>query len=219
MREERKIVNLTRFIWAILAMVVLLFPSGTAPDAVARVDKKYHPTARPSHAGELLVASPSMRDPRFKETVILLVRHDESGAFGLIVNRVVGSVKVSEILKRLRLEAPESKAEIVVHYGGPVQPEAGFVLYSTDFKFPHTYRVSDKFAVTTNAAILRNFALGNGPRQMMFALGYSGWGAGQLESEMRRGAWYTAPAEEDILFDENHHTKWTRAVKRRFRTL
>jgi putative transcriptional regulator len=160
-----------------------------------------------------------MRDPRFKETVILLVRHNESGAFGLVVNRVVGVVKISEILKRLGMKAPENSAEIAVHYGGPVQPEAGFVLYSTDFKFPRSYRVSEKFAVSKDATILRNVALGKGPRQIMFAVGYSGWGAGQLEAEMRLGAWYTAPAEEDILFDENQDTKWTRAMKRRFRTL
>lgn len=214
-----KIVSLSRFIGASLAAVAVLFASGASPGEGLRSGTADHREHKTSRAGKLLVAAPSMRDPRFRKTVILVVRHDSSGAFGLVVNRVLGTAKLSDILKGLGLEAPEEADEIVVHYGGPVQPQSFFVLHSTEPKLPNAYRVSEKIAVSSGPAILRAIALGEGPRKTMFALGYAGWGPGQLEAEMRRGGWFTAPADEDILFDDSQETKWMRAMARRFRTL
>ncbi len=172
-----------------------------------------------SHAGELLVATPRMRDPRFRKTVILLVRHSRKGAFGLVLNRVVGKVKLARLLKGLDLKAPEDVGEINVHYGGPVDPESGFVVHSLEREAKPGFRVSETVGVSPVNAILRAIALGEGPRRIVFAVGYAGWGPGQLDAEMRRGDWYTAPADQDILFDEKQNTKWKRAVERRFQTL
>lgn len=220
MHRERKSLSVSRLFCAGLAAVVMLFPLGPRPDAA--VIPRGMPGdggVRTFYAGQLLVAAPGMRDPRFQKTVILLLRHDESGAFGLVLNRVLGTVKLSLLLDKLGIDPPEGAVEVVLHYGGPVQPNSVFVLHSAELKFSNSLRVNEKVAVSTDPAILRAIALGKGPRQVMLAVGYAGWGPGQLESEMKLRAWFTAPAEEDILFDHSYETKWERAMARRFRTL
>ncbi|MFQ5913082.1 MAG: YqgE/AlgH family protein [Nitrospinota bacterium] len=213
--------SLSRLIGASLAAGAVFFPSGGPPNAVVRPDTNHHREQRnwTFHAGELLVAAPRMRDPRFRKAVILLVRHDRSGAFGLVVNRVLRTVKVALLLERLGLKTPDDAGEIVVHYGGPVEPQRGFVLHSTELQLPNAHKVNDDIALSSHVAVLRAIALGKGPRRTIFAVGYAGWGPGQLEGEMRRGDWFTAPADIDILFDVKQDTKWTRAMARRFRTL
>ncbi len=218
--RERVALILSRLFGVSLAVVTILFPVWAPPDAVVvRPGTGGRGEARTFYAGQLLVAAPSMLDPHFEKTVILLVRHDESGAFGLVVNRVLGTVKLSRLLERLGINPPEDAGELVLHYGGPVQPQSVFVLHSAELKFPNSYSVSEKMAVSSDAAALRAIALGKGPRRAMVAVGYAGWGSGQLEAEMRQGAWYTAPADEDILFDESQDTKWERAMERRFRAI
>ncbi len=216
---ERNTVSLRRFIGAGLAAAAVLLPSEAPSDAVAQRGTAYHGESRTLRAGELLVATPRMRDPRFRKTVILLVRHDDSGTFGLVVNRVLGKLKLSAALERLGLKVPGGAGEIVLHYGGPVRPQVGFVVHSTEQKIKPAYRVNDKVAVSLLDKFLRAISVGKRPRQTVFAVGYAGWAPGQLEGEMRRGDWFTAPADEDILFDDRQDTKWARALRRRFRSL
>lgn len=165
----------------------------------------------PFLAGQLLVAAPKMGDPRFAETVIYMVKHDESGAFGLIVNKAYGTGPIKEFLKGFDIDGSNVNGNIRLHYGGPVAPAAGFVLHTTDYKGPDTQVVSDTLGLTMEKSVLKAIAEGHGPRLSLFAFGYAGWGAGQLEGEIARGDWFSAPAEEKLIFDEEQETKWTRA--------
>jgi len=203
---------------ALLAALALAL-SAAGPEAKVGPGENARPKLRISHAGELLVASPAMPDPRFRESVVLLLQHDEGGALGLIVNRVLARVKPAELFAQHGLEAPAGGGEVEVHYGGPVDPDRGFVLHSAEGSPPPLIRVNERVGVSPVEQVLRAMARGEGPRRAVFMVGYAGWGPGQLEEEMRRGAWFTAPADEDILFDPAQATKWRRAMERRFRTL
>ncbi len=165
----------------------------------------------PFLAGQLLVASPKMGDPRFAESVIYMVKHNESGAVGLIVNKAYGSGPMKEFLKGFNIDGSKVKGDIRLHFGGPVAPAAGFVLHTTDFKSPDTQVVNDKMALTMEKSVLKAIAEGHGPRLSLFAFGYAGWGAGQLEGEIKRGDWFSAPSDEKLIFDGELETKWTRA--------
>ncbi len=212
-------VRLGRLLAGAFAAALFLFPAGSAPGAAAQPESPDLLQAGSFQTGHLLVASPGMRDPRFREAVILVVRHDASGAFGLVLNRTLGSVDISMLLPEKKFDPSKKEVEIDLHYGGPVQARKGFVLYLGDVPFPNSTQVGKRVAVSSDASLLKAIARGEGPEKMMIALGYAGWGPGQLEFEMRRGDWFTAPAGEDILFDKNQETKWKRAMERRFRTL
>jgi len=165
----------------------------------------------PYLAGQLLVASAKIKDPRFAKTVIYMVSHDHQGALGLIVNRVYGSGPMAEFLKGFDIDAAGIDGNIRLHYGGPVAPGAGFILHTADYKGPGTHVVDDRIAMTTEREVLKAISEGNGPRRSLFALGYSGWGAGQLEGEIARGDWFSTPVDEDLIFGDDQTGKWDRA--------
>lgn len=163
--------------------------------------------------GQLVVAAPGMPDPRFAESVIYMVEHNSRGAFGLIVNRPFGSGPLHEFLMGLGLPAPEKSGDVLLHYGGPVDPGRLFVLHSSDWKSPHTVAARGPIAATAHPDVLEAIAGGHGPRHSLVILGYAGWGPQQLEHEMARGDWITAPADPDLVFDDDAETKWERASK------
>jgi putative transcriptional regulator len=165
--------------------------------------------------GQLLVARPELRDPRFIRSVVYLVHHDATGAMGLIVNRPIGEASLSELLKQAGVEARGINGAVRVHFGGPVDPGRGFVLHTADYKVEGTEVVKDGIAVTARPEILRAIGTGTGPRQSLFALGYAGWAPGQLEAEIKAGSWEIVPADKTLVFDENADTKWERAMARR----
>ena len=171
------------------------------------------PTAlnTPYLAGQLLVATQKIKDPRFAKTVIYMVRHDKTGALGLIVNRVYGSGPMEEFLKGFNIDAAGTGGDIQLHYGGPVAPEAGFILHTADYNGPGTHVVDDRMAMTTERSVLKAISEGHGPRLSLFAFGYAGWGAGQLEGEIKRGDWFSTPADEELIFGEDQNGKWDRA--------
>jgi putative transcriptional regulator len=164
--------------------------------------------------GQLLVATPAIGDPRFARTVIFMVRHDRTGAIGIIVNRPVGDSPLAAILERLGLDAEGARGSVRVHYGGPVEPRRGFVLHTTDWSGRGTLEVGGRVGMTTSPDVFDAIASNRGPRLSLFALGYAGWAPGQLESEIARGSWIAAPADEALLFDDDHATKWQRATDR-----
>lgn len=165
--------------------------------------------------GELLVAAPSMPDPRFAETVIFMVRHDSTGAMGIVVNRPVGVAALADLLKSTGQDATGVEGNIIVRTGGPVGQELGFLLHSTDYKTEGTIQVTDRIAMSGRPEVLADVAKGKGPRRVLLAFGYAGWSPGQLESEMIEGSWVTAPADDAIVFDDADATKWQRASARR----
>jgi putative transcriptional regulator len=172
------------------------------------------PRATLQLTGQLIVATPIMPDPRFMRTLIYMLWHDETGAMGLVLNRPMPEVPLARFLDQLGIESREVVGSIRLHYGGPVQRERGLVLHTADYRGKSTQLIHDEVALTWESEIFRAIAAGAGPRRSLCALGYSGWGAGQLESEMRAGHWVAVPADEELLFDADYDGKWTRAMAR-----
>lgn len=168
-----------------------------------------------SLAGRLLVASPKMGDPRFFESVIYMVRHDATGAMGLVVNRPIGVGPISKLLEEFGEEAGGGEVEILLHYGGPVERRMGFVLHSTDYVGEGTIVVDDGVALSSNLDVLKAIDAGKGPERRLFAIGYAGWGAGQLEAELAAQDWYVVPADDRLIFDDSPEGKWQRAMAKR----
>ena len=166
-------------------------------------------------AGQLLVASPEMGDPRFAQTVIYMVRHDASGAQGLVVNRPLGELPLAVLLEQMGIEKKGTQGTVRLHSGGPVEGLRIFVLHTTDYVGDGTLSIKDGIALTWEPTILGAIAQGKGPRRAMVALGYAGWAPGQLEAEMKAGAWVRASADEALIFDTDHGSKWDRAMARR----
>ena len=161
--------------------------------------------------GHLLVAMPSMRDPRFARTVIYLCAHSSDGAMGLVVNRLIGSITFPDLLEQLGIDNSDVDKEIRVHFGGPVESGRGFVLHSSDYEQDATLQVSEKVGLTATVDILRDLAAGGGPRLSLLALGYAGWGPGQLDSEIQANGWLHVAADEGLVFDDELDRKWERA--------
>lgn len=158
--------------------------------------------------GQFLVAMPDMGDPRFRDTVIYMVGHGDEGAMGLVVNQGLEDMHFSDILEELNLgekdeiiRLPDTVRNRTVLRGGPVQQSRGFVLHSPDyFASENSFAVSDEICLTATLDILKSLAFRDAPSQALFALGYCGWGPGQLEGEIQRNGWLTVPFSRDILF-------------------
>jgi putative transcriptional regulator len=164
-----------------------------------------------SLAGQLLIAMPQMQDHRFVRSVIFLCAHNEEGAMGLVVNKVIDTVTMPELLEKLGIPAGGISARARVHAGGPVEEGRGFVLHSDDYVEENTLVVG-KMALTATLDILRAIGSGKGPRRSLLALGYAGWGPGQLDAEMQDNGWLHVPADESLVFDEDIGDKWQRAL-------
>jgi putative transcriptional regulator len=155
-----------------------------------------------------------MADPRFAHTVIYMVRHGEEGAMGLVVNRNYGRGPLKSLLRGFGVEKVKAEETVVLHYGGPVEQIRGFVLHSSDYKGSSTQVVAGDVALSTGLDILNALAAGRGPRQRLFLLGYAGWGSGQLEGEIARNDWMTAPADDRLIFSDDSEKIWQEALKR-----
>ena len=166
-----------------------------------------------SLAGQLLVAMPQMGDPRFARSVIYMCAHSgDAGAMGLVINKVVGSLTMAELLAKLEIEPGGLGKTRPVHFGGPVEPGRGFVLHTDDYREEATLPVADHIAMTATLEILRAIGQGRGPRLSLFALGYAGWAPGQLDAEIQANGWLSVAADEAIVFDADHDGKWRRAL-------
>jgi putative transcriptional regulator len=165
-----------------------------------------------SLAGQLLVAMPQMQDQRFARSVIYLCAHNEEGAMGLVINKLLESLTLPELLKQLDIAADGLKSADRVHFGGPVDAGRGFVLHSADYVEDGTLVVGETFALTATLDILRAIGRGQGPRRSLLALGYAGWGPGQLDAEIQANGWLHVAADEDIVFDGEFADKWQRAL-------
>ena len=163
--------------------------------------------------GKMLIAMPAMGDPRFSRTVIFMCAHSPGGALGLIVNKHAGEITFADLLSQFDIAPDPDVADMRVHLGGPVETERGFVLHSDDYFVDDvTMPIRSHVGLTANIEILKEMAAGKGPRKRIVALGYSGWGPGQLESEIQANAWLHCDADEDLMFAEDMDATWQAAL-------
>src|SRR5215471_18467333 len=159
-----------------------------------------------------LIAMPSMRDPSFKRGVAFLCQHGEEGAMGLLVNRL-SEYRLGDVLAQMNLSSTSAEVgDAPVLIGGPVQPERGFVLHAPCGQWESSFKISESICVTTSRDVLAAIAAGDGPRDALVTRGYSGWSAGQIETELKENAWLTVPAEERILFSTLLEQRWEAAA-------
>ncbi len=164
--------------------------------------------------GQVLIAMPGMRDPRFAQTVIYMCAHSAEGAMGIIINRPLSGLTFEGLLRQLGIEPVPPSRTIRMHAGGPVETGRGFVLHTTDWMQEGSLQVDESFALTASIDVLKEIARGGGPRQGFLALGYAGWAPGQLDEEIQQNAWLSAPADEALLFDVDLAAKWREALAR-----
>jgi putative transcriptional regulator len=162
--------------------------------------------------GNLLIAMPAMGDPRFARTVIYMCVHNEDGAMGLVINRLIESLNFSDLLAQLGIDSGDAAQATRVHFGGPVETGRGFVLHSADYLQESSLKINNDVALTATMDVLRDIAGGSGPRRSLLALGYAGWGPGQLDAEIQANGWLHADADEELLFDNALENKWERAI-------
>lgn len=193
-------------LFTLLVTVVLSFSGKTAPIAAQ---------PQPSIAGQLLVATDEMKDPRFAEAVIYLVKHDSEGTLGLIINRPIAQGAIDDLLKGFGAQAMGSNREIIVHYGGPVNSRQGFLLHSDDVTLENSMRAKDGIVMTSSTKMIEAIAIDKGPRQFIFTLGYAGWAPGQLQAELKSNSWFVIAADKTLIFDADAETKWRRALDKR----
>jgi putative transcriptional regulator len=187
--------------------------------AEAALEAPKNVPAQASLAGQLLVATPAMGDPRFAHTVILMARHDKKGAFGIVINKPVGERPLASLLETLGEKETGAEGNVRIFAGGPVQPEIGFVVHSADYRRAETIVVDSHVAVTSTREILRDIARKQGPQKSLVAFGYAGWAAGQLEGEMAQRGWFTAEEDVELIFDMDRAKVWDEAMKRRTQDL
>lgn len=172
--------------------------------------------------GQCLIAMPGMSDPRFARSVVYLCAHSEDGAMGIIVNKPAAETRFTELLVQLdvipseqAIRLPSQAERMKVLRGGPVETKRGFVLHSADFFLESaTLPIDDGICLTATLDILRAIAVGTGPENAVLALGYAGWGAGQLESEIQSNGWLHCAADQALLFDDALDTKYARALSK-----
>jgi putative transcriptional regulator len=169
--------------------------------------------------GQLLVASSTMGDPRFVQTVILMVRHDRNGALGIVINRPLGDRPLAKLLEALGDKEAAVNGTVRIFAGGPVQPDIGFVLHSADYHRAETVDIDGHVAMTSSREILRDIGNQRGPNKSLIAFGYAGWAPGQLEGELAHGFWFTTPQDAKLVFDDDRDAVWDHAMKRRTQDL
>lgn len=165
-------------------------------------------------AGKLLLAAPAMSDPRFEKSVIFVCAHDAEGAMGIVINHEMPDIPISVLLAQLSMKPAAGFADFPVLHGGPVESARGLLLHSGDFVKSESIRVDSRFIVTGTVEALREIVGGAGPSEKLFALGYAGWGQGQLEDEIAQNAWLVVEADPDLVFRTPAGQKWERALKK-----
>lgn len=165
--------------------------------------------------GKLLIALPGMPDPRFEKSVIYMCAHSLEGAMGIMINRPVEGVHFRELMEKLELDVTAKVDDVPVLYGGPVETGRGFVLHSDDYESTDsTMPVSENISLTATVDILRAMGQGKGPRKALFALGYAGWGPGQIENEIRSNGWLHCDSDTRLLFDAEPESRWSQALRK-----
>ncbi len=203
------------FTWlcpALLSVAAMLWPAALPP-ATPSLNEAAPQDA--SLAGDLLIASPHIGDPRFSHTVILIVEQNSGGALGIVINRPLAEVPLGSLLKAMGMNGAGVKATIRIFAGGPVDPSAGFVLHSVDYRGAGTIEIDGRIAMTESPNVLEDIAHDRGPKKSLVAFGYAGWGPSQLEMELARGDWFVIPETAKLVFDEKRDRVWADAMASR----
>ncbi|TMJ15780.1 MAG: hypothetical protein E6G94_06045 [Alphaproteobacteria bacterium] len=157
--------------------------------------------------GQLLLAMPGIGDPRFEKAVIAMCVHDENGALGIGLGRIVPRLTFHELLRQMDID-PGLAPDVPIHHGGPVEPTRGFLLHTPEWGGQESIHVAGRWALTATLDILRAIAAGSGPKRWIAALGYAGWGAGQLEQELCGNGWFATPGSDSLLYDCDVDSRW-----------
>jgi len=163
--------------------------------------------------GYFLIATPKMPDPRFAGKVVYLCAHNDEGAMGLVVNDPIVEIRLADIFKSANIPLPSGLMPMV-YMGGPVEVANAFFLYSSEYRSENFLEVSNSVHLTSDPQLLYDLAAGQGPQNLLVALGYSGWGPGQLEAELTADGWLTLPADDEIIFQTPDRLKWQKAAQR-----
>jgi putative transcriptional regulator len=163
-------------------------------------------------SGQLLLAMPGIGDPRFEKAVIAMCVHDENGALGIGLGRIVPRITFHALLKQLDID-PGVAPDVPIHLGGPVEPQRGFLLHSPDWGGQESVGVAGRWTLTATLDILKAIAEGRGPTRWIAALGYAGWGAGQLEQELCGNGWFPTPGDERLLYECDVNSRWAAAFQ------
>ena len=174
--------------------------------------RKDEPTSDCYFTGQLLIAMPGMRDEQFYKTVIYVCAHTDDGAMGLILNQVINGLSFPSLIEQLGIEEAVNDPTVPIHFGGPVESGRGFVLHSNEYQRDATLEVDDSVSLTATIDVLKAIAGGRGPKQSLLALGYAGWGPGQLDDEIRANGWLQVPADMDLIFGDNQVNKWELSI-------
>jgi putative transcriptional regulator len=167
-----------------------------------------------SFAGQLLIASPDLRQPEFDHAVILLAQHNREGALGVVINRPAKSRPIADLLKAFGADADGVSGTVGIFLGGPVDPAVGLVLHSAEYSRPDTLDIDGRVALTIGPDAIRDIGLGKGPDKSLVAFGYAGWAAAQLEDELAHGVWMTMPEDPALVFDDDRTKVWADALAR-----
>ena len=165
-------------------------------------------------SGQFLIAMPGMQDLRFQKTVIYMCLHSEEGAMGMIINRPFNRVALKTLLKQLDIKAEEISSEVNILSGGPVEADRGFVLHTNEYTHESTVKIDSEVSLTATVDVLGELGSGKGPSKCLVVLGYSGWGAGQLDNEIKGNGWLHVDGDVDLLFNGNPNEKWEQAMRR-----
>jgi len=196
-----------RLLWLCTLLLISAAPAAQSSATAAESDRFL--------AGQLLIATPEMKDPRFVETVIYMVKHNAEGAMGLVINKPLAKGSLDDLLKGFGVETKSSQRELVIHYGGPVGTRQGFLLHTDDTLLDSSTKVADGIAMTTDVGMLEAIGRGKGPRQWLFILGYAGWASGQLEMELKANSWFVIRGDKPLIFGGDADKKWRQAMDKR----
>ena len=170
----------------------------------------------PFLSGKLIIAMPTMSDPRFKRSVVCICAHNEDGAIGIIINKIIESLSFSKIIKQLKLKKNKVKRDHSepIYFGGPVETERGFILHTADYFSENSTPINTQISMTASTEILQALIDGNGPNKSIIALGYAGWGPGQLDTEIQSNAWLSVQSDPELIFSDKTSDKWDMALEK-----
>ena len=163
--------------------------------------------------GKIIISTPSLEDERFFKTVIYMCAHSSEGSMGIIINKKIDYDLYPDLLEQLGIDKPINNKKLFIRYGGPVESSRGFVLHSDEIIRKESININNGIALTSTAEFFDDLSLGKGPKNSILALGYAGWGPGQLEDEIIQNSWMTLTVDSNFLFDEEVSKKWTDAYK------